>query len=79
MKPERLAYDHGDEGAPGYFQVTVAFAEQGDKTKVTMRMLFPSAAERDIVVKTYNAIEGANQTLDRLREHLEKMAGAAKQ
>ena len=62
VKPERLVYDHGDKGTPGYFQVTVTFAEQGDKTRLTMRMLFQSVAERDTVVKTYNAIEGANQT-----------------
>ena len=43
------------------------------KTKLTMRMLFPSAAERDFVVKKYNAIEGANQTLDRLGEQVVKM------
>jgi uncharacterized protein YndB with AHSA1/START domain len=73
VKPELLVYDHGDQGTPGYFQTTVTFAEDGDKTKLTMRMLFPSAAERDTVVKTYNAIQGANQTLDRLGEQLAKM------
>jgi uncharacterized protein YndB with AHSA1/START domain len=73
VRPERLVYDHGDQGAPGYFQTTVTFAEDGGKTKLTMRLLFPSAAERETVVKTYHAIEGANQTLDRLSEQLEKM------
>jgi uncharacterized protein YndB with AHSA1/START domain len=73
VKPERLVYDHGDEGAPGYFRTTVTFAEEGVKTKLTMRMLFPSVAEHDTVVKTYNAIEGANQTLDRFGEQLGKM------
>jgi uncharacterized protein YndB with AHSA1/START domain len=73
VKPERLVYDHGDEGAPGYFRTTVTFAEQGGQTKLTMRMLFQSAAERDTVVKTYHAIEGANQTLDRLGDQLGKM------
>jgi uncharacterized protein YndB with AHSA1/START domain len=74
-KPERLIYDHGDAGAPGYFRTTVTFAEQGGKTKLTMRLLFASAAERDSVVETYHAIEGANQTLDRLGEQLGKMQG----
>jgi uncharacterized protein YndB with AHSA1/START domain len=73
VKPERLVYDHHDKGAPGYFQTTVTFAEEGDKTRLTMRMLFQSKAERETVVKKYNAIEGANQTLDRLSEQLEKM------
>lgn len=72
-KPGRLIYDHGDAGQPGFFHVTVNFAAQGNKTKVTMQMLFASAAERDRVVKEYNAIEGANQTLARLAEYLAKM------
>jgi uncharacterized protein YndB with AHSA1/START domain len=73
VKPERLVYDHGDAGAQGYFRTTVTFAAEGRKTKLTMRMVFASAEEREIVVKTYNAIEGANQTLDRLGEQLQKM------
>ncbi len=44
--------------------------EGGKKTKVTMRMAFPSAAERDLIVKEYGAIEGGKQTLERLGEHL---------
>jgi uncharacterized protein YndB with AHSA1/START domain len=79
VKPERLVYNHGDQGTPGYFQVTVTFAEQGGKTRLTTRMLFQSVAERDSVVKTHNAIQGVNQTLERLREHLEKMADPARQ
>jgi hypothetical protein len=46
------------------------FEAQGNKTKLTLRMLFPSAEAREHVIKTYGAIEGGNQTLDRLREHL---------
>jgi uncharacterized protein YndB with AHSA1/START domain len=70
MKPERLVYDHGDETDAGHFRVTVTFADQGGKTKLTMRSVFKSAAERDEVVTKYHAIEGGNQTLDRLAEHL---------
>jgi uncharacterized protein YndB with AHSA1/START domain len=75
VKPERLAYAHGssDEDEGGQFHVTVAFAEYGGKTKLTMRMLFGSAEERDKVVKEFGAIEGANETLERLEEHLAKM------
>ena len=39
-----------------------------------MQMVFPSAASREYVVNTYGAIEGANQTLGRLAEHLPQMA-----
>ena len=71
-KPERLVYDHGDEGQPGYFRVTVTFAEQDGKTKLTMRSLFTTREERDEVVTKYHAIEGGNQTLDRFAEQLAK-------
>ena len=43
------------------------------KTKVTIRMVFPSPAKRDFVVKEFGAIEGGRQTLDRLAEYLPKM------
>lgn len=74
VKPERLVYMHGsdNEDEPGQFQATVTFAEQGGKTTLTMRMLFQSAAERDKNVE-FGAIEGGNQTLERLAEHLERL------
>jgi uncharacterized protein YndB with AHSA1/START domain len=70
VKQQRMIYSHGEDGAPGQSHVTVTFASQGGKTRLTMRSLFASAAERDRVVKEYHAIEGANQTLDRLAAHL---------
>lgn len=75
-RPERLVYDHGDEGDPAYFRVTVTFEKLGNKTSLTMRSLFRSAAERDEVVTKYHAIEGGNQTLDRFGEHLAQRVGA---
>src|ERR1700674_3392033 len=73
VEPERLVYLHGDEGETGQFETTVTFEEQDGKTKLTMRALFPSAAERDHVVKEFGAIEGGEQTLDRLGAYLAKM------
>lgn len=75
VKPERLVYAHGSdkEDDPEQFDVTITFAEQGDKTHLTMRSLFQSAAERDRVVKEHGAIEGGNQTLARFAEHLAQM------
>jgi hypothetical protein len=35
-------------------------------------MVFPTAAVREHVVKTYGAIEGGKQTLERLAEQLAK-------
>ncbi len=72
VKPERLVYKHGGEKEvePVNFQVTVIFTEQGGKTRVDMRMVFPTANARDYVIKTYGAVEGLNQTLGRLDEYL---------
>ena len=78
VKPERLVYKHEPEKntEPSTHQSIVTFEEQPGqappKTKVTMRMIFKSAAAKDHIVKKYNAIEGGNQTLDRLGEHLAK-------
>ena len=41
-------------------------------TKISMRMVFPSANARDYVVKTYGAMEGLNQTLGCLEEYVTK-------
>jgi uncharacterized protein YndB with AHSA1/START domain len=71
VRPERLVYDHGSdkEDDPDKFHVTVTFAEQGGKTELTMRSLFRSVAERDRTIE-FGAVEGGNQTLDRLGEYL---------
>ena len=73
--PRRLSYKHGGEQdtEPVNFQVTVTFEDDGaarDRTRVTMRSVFPSAKAREFVVRQYNAIEGGKQTLERLGEHL---------
>jgi len=76
IRPERLVYTHGSgvEGDPGTFNVTATFEEQGDKTLLTLRMLFPTIEERDRVVNEHGALEGARQTLERLAEHLATLA-----
>ncbi len=71
-QPERLVYTHsgGKAGETADFQATVTFAEQGAKTRLTMRMVFPSAADRDRVVRVYHADEGGRQNLERLAAYL---------
>jgi uncharacterized protein YndB with AHSA1/START domain len=74
VEPERLVYDHGDDDVDGLiFHVTVTFTAQGARTQVTMRAVFDSPAQRDQVVRDFGAIEGANQTLDRLGDYLTTM------
>lgn len=76
LKPERLVYVHGSdaEDDPGQFHVTLTLAEHDGKTRLDLRMQFASAAERDHVIQEFGAIEGGNQTLDRLAEYLTQMA-----
>ena len=71
VRPERLAYNHDSdiEDDPDRFFVTVTFAEVERKTMVTMQLILKSAEIREKVVK-FGAVEGGNQTLDRLREYL---------
>jgi uncharacterized protein YndB with AHSA1/START domain len=72
VKPELLVYTHGgdDDDEASQFRVTVTFEELGDKTRLTMRLVFASAAERDKVVREHRAIEGGKQSLDRLGDDL---------
>jgi uncharacterized protein YndB with AHSA1/START domain len=72
-----LVYKHGgdEDLEPVQFQTTVTFEDFGGQTKLTLRMVFPSAEERDRVVKEYGAIEGGHQTLARLSEQLASTAG----
>ncbi|MGD1087457.1 MAG: SRPBCC family protein [Verrucomicrobiota bacterium] len=80
VKPERIVFSHGGEreGGPGaHFEATWTFdVVDTGKTRVTIRMVFPSAADRDFVVREFGAIEGGKQTLERLAEHLPKMKPA---
>jgi uncharacterized protein YndB with AHSA1/START domain len=74
VKPERISFSNsgGREGDPGLnFQSTWTFdAIDAGRTRVTIRMVFPSAADRNVVVKEYGAIEGGEQCLERMAEEL---------
>jgi uncharacterized protein YndB with AHSA1/START domain len=74
VEPERIVFSHGGqrEGGPGVeFLSTWTFEQvRAGRTRVTIRMVFPTAAERDRVEREFGAVEGGNQTLGRLAEHL---------
>jgi uncharacterized protein YndB with AHSA1/START domain len=72
VRPERLVYRHvGDhESEPVNHHVTITFDDEGGKTRLSFRMVFSSAAERDRIAREHGAVEGLTQTLDRLGEHL---------
>lgn len=73
---KRLSYMHSDDGDAdndaAAFGVTVSFEDDGHRTRVTMLALFKTAAERERVVKEYDALQGANQTLERLDKFLQE-------
>jgi uncharacterized protein YndB with AHSA1/START domain len=70
VRPERIVYrlHGGDDVEPVRFTQTVLFEDIGGKTRLTMRSDFPSAAERDRVIKDYGAAQGLVQTMTRLAE-----------
>jgi uncharacterized protein YndB with AHSA1/START domain len=73
MPYERLGYrlTCGKRGAPTVtFESIVTFADEGGKTRLTLRMVFPSAEARDRNVREYRSIEGGEQTLGRLADYL---------
>ncbi len=76
VPPERIVYRHGggDDVEPVQFRTTVAFEDLGKRTRIVMRMDFPSAAERDRVIQEYGADKGLVQTLGRLAEHVAALA-----
>lgn len=74
IKPEKLVYEHGDDNGK-HFDVTVIFEARGNHTLLTMRSLFPTEADRDRVIKEVGAIEGGQQTVDRLQSYLAAQHG----
>ncbi len=79
-KPERIVLSHGGKFEDGTSVRTVAtwtFEEvEKNKTKVSIRMIFPDAENRNFIAKEHKAVEGGQQTLERLGEYLPTMASA---
>ena len=67
---ERLVYKH--VSAP-HFQMTVTFADDGGKTRITAQMLFETAELRDKTIKAVGAVEGLKQTIGRLGDYVTQM------
>jgi uncharacterized protein YndB with AHSA1/START domain len=77
VPPERIVYRHGggDDVEPVQFRQTVIFEDLGGRrTRITWRGDFPSAAERDRVVKEYGADTGLVQTMARLADYVAAQA-----
>ena len=71
---EQVSYTHGGakEGEQGVsFEATWLFEEiDARTTRLTLCSVFPTAADRERVIKQYGALEGGRQTLARLEEFL---------
>jgi uncharacterized protein YndB with AHSA1/START domain len=70
-KPAQLVYDYGvdGEGAPEPVRTTVTFAEENGRTRVTLQLMFASAADREAAAQ-YGAAAGAQQALGSLADYL---------
>ena len=55
---------------PKPLEMTATFGDKDCKARLTMRMVFVAAETRDRDVREYGSIEGGQQTLERLVEHL---------
>jgi uncharacterized protein YndB with AHSA1/START domain len=67
VRPELLTFEHGAPGTDDpSFQGMITFDEFLGNTVLTMRSVFTTREHLDRVVEQYGAIEGGNQTLDRL-------------
>jgi len=72
--PEQIVYDHGGEiGEPAHFKTTILFEDIGGRTRITLKMVFPTQEARDKTVE-FGAIEGGNQTLSRLSDYLSTLS-----
>jgi uncharacterized protein YndB with AHSA1/START domain len=74
VKPERLIYTHSDDNDndPNQFEVTVTFEAIGKKTKVTLKVIMKSVKALEEAKKS-GAVEGGQQTLQRLEKYLAEM------
>jgi uncharacterized protein YndB with AHSA1/START domain len=79
VAPERIVYRHGggDDVEPVQFTTTVIFEDLGNgKTRLIWSGRFPSAAERDRVIKEFGADKGLEQNLARLAAYIAASAAA---
>jgi uncharacterized protein YndB with AHSA1/START domain len=70
VPPERLVYVLGESADdPNAIQGSVTFADEGDRTTVTMRMVFKTKEQRERTIG-FGAVELGYQTLGRLAAYL---------
>lgn len=71
---KRITYHQDDDNdASEGFDVTITFEARGSATHLTMALVFPSVEACRTVIEVYGAIEGGEQTLDRLADDVVTM------
>lgn len=71
VPPERIAMLHGEHpGDPKAFDSFLTFERVDKSTRVVLRTVFPTAAQRDEAAEKYRAIEGGEQTLANLNAYV---------
>jgi uncharacterized protein YndB with AHSA1/START domain len=69
VKPERVVYDH--VSAP-LFRSTSVFEDLGPRSRLTVTLRFDSAEVLEEAVRRHGALEGLQQMVVRLAEHMGK-------
>lgn len=74
VRPEKIVYQHAGgikEKGGACFRGTWLFEDLGgEKTRLTITLAFPSSGAKEHTEQEYGAIQGGNQTLDRLEQLL---------
>ena len=71
-RPARLLARHGggEDLEAVHHELRISLDDEGGKTRLTWRLVFPSIAQRDHVVREYGAVEGGQQTIQRLADYV---------
>jgi uncharacterized protein YndB with AHSA1/START domain len=72
VAPELVVMKHSGEDEDVSHRTILTLEDEGGKTRVTLRGVFDTAAERERVAKKYGAVEGGKQNLERLAAFMEK-------
>src|SRR5690606_26842024 len=80
VEQQRIVYAHDDGGeldVPIEFDSQIIFESIGDKTKLTLRTVFPTTEARDRVERENGAVQGGIEHVARLAEHLAAEVGGS--
>ena len=70
--PARLLARHGggEDLEDVHHELRISLEAERGKTRLVWRLVFPSIAQRDHVVREFHAVEGGQQTIQRLADYV---------